>query len=356
MKFKPRFFVNLLAVAALLSPLLVSAPAQAQNRNAAQAAPRIEVFNVDEVNRLVPGTDLNFDIYGTPGGLASLQIEGARRQVILVETEPGQYEGTYTISSSDQIVARSPVTANLRVGNQVTSQFLNESLQTGVGYHSANQAVGLAPRIDRFQVAPMADLRGGSDMRLSLKGSPGGQADVVVQGVRGKIQLPEVSPGEYASVYTIRNRDRIVVNSVVTAHLRLGERLTSAVLNHELLGASIPAQPLVCLDCGTVESINVVEVKGEGGYLGTIGGGVLGAVLGNQVGGGTGRTVAQIAGVLGGAYAGRALEAKSNDRQHFEVRVRLNNGGAQMVSYAAEPGFRVGDKVRVSNGVIERTP
>lgn len=356
MKIKHNYLASLFVAAALLPPALMSSQAQAQGYNNTPVTPRIAVFNVDEVRRLAPGVELNFDIYGTPGGLVTLHIEGAMRNVILVETEPGQYEGTYTINSRDKIAARSPVTANLRVGNQVTSLVLNESLQTGVGYHPVKEVPGLQPRIERFKVAPMADLRGGNDLRMTLNGSPGGKADVTITGVKGKIQLPEVTPGEYVGTYTIRNRDRIVANSAVKAQLKLGERVTSVVWGHDLLNTSVPAQISVCHNCGTVEAINVVEVKGEGGYLGTIGGGVIGAVLGNQVGGGNGRTVAQIAGALGGAYAGRALEAKSNTRKHYEVVVRLQNNTIQTLSYAAEPGFLVGDKVKVNNGTLERNP
>jgi outer membrane lipoprotein SlyB len=180
-----------------------------------------------------------------------------------------------------------------------------------------------------------------------------------IAGAKGKVFLPEVKSGEYANTYTIKTRDHITKNSIVTANMRLGERVTNATLGKPLQSDSAPA-PLqvnrVCATCGVVESVNLIEVKGEGSYLGTIGGGVVGAILGNQVGGGTGRTVAQIAGAVGGAYAGRALEAKSRNTNHFEVLVRMQNGTTQTVSFATEPGFKAGDKVRVNAGVITHTP
>ncbi|OIN91058.1 MAG: hypothetical protein AUJ20_12550 [Comamonadaceae bacterium CG1_02_60_18] len=348
--------VTLMSAAALVLPLtLWSGAVLSQTNTAAQTPPRIEGFNVDEVARLRPGVELNFEIDGTPGGLATLHIAGAKRNLILVEVEPGQYQGTHTISSRDKIAAGSPVTANLRLGNQVTSLVLNESLQKGVGIHCDRVAPGPNLRIDHFNVDPVADLKGGSELYFSVFGTPGGQVDLAIAGARGKVLLPEVKAGEYAGTYTIKNRDRLVRNSVVTANLRLGERVTSATLGKPLQSDNAPA-PLqvsrVCHNCGVVESVNLVEVKGEGGYLGAIGGGVVGAILGNQVGAGNGRTAAQIAGALGGAYAGRALEAKSRNTNHFEVVVRLTNGTAQTVSFAAEPGFKVGDKVRVNAGVI----
>lgn len=355
MKISTKFLTAVLAAAAFLP--LAMYPGSAHAQAAAQAAPRIEGFNVEEVRNLTPGTELNFEFFGTPGGLATLHIEGAKRNLTLVEVEPGQYEGAYTINNRDKIVARSPVTANLRIGNQVASLILQESLKIGVGYHTTKMAPGPQPKIDHFNVDPAADLKGGNELYFSVTGTPGGQVDLAIQGVKGKVLLPEVKNGEYASTYTIRSRDRIVRNSTVTANLRLGERVTSATLGKPLQNVNASVQSSqVCNTCGTVESVNLVEVKGEGGYLGAIGGGVVGALLGSQVGQGTGRTVAQIAGAVGGAYAGRAIEAKSRTTNHHEVVVRLHNGSAQTVSFAAEPGFKVGDKVKINAGVITRAP
>ncbi len=319
--------------------------------------PRIEGFNVEEVARLRPGTELNFEIMGTPGGQATLHIEGAQRTLTLVETGAGQYEGTYTINYRDKIVARSPVTANLRVGNQVESLVLNESLQIGVGVHRPKMASGPQPAIERFSVNPAAELKGGDELQFSLQGTPGGQVDLTIKGVRGKVLLTEVRSGEYAGIYTIRNRDRIQRHSEVIAHLRLGERDTSATLGQALQDSQV-TRPVhtVCQNCGTVESINLIEVKGGGGYLGAIGGGLVGAILGNQVGQGSGRTAAQIAGAVGGAYAGHALEGKSRASSHYEVLVRLQNGSVQTIRFAAAPEFLVGDKVRINDGVLVRNP
>lgn len=352
--------IALIAMAALWLPLaLLPGTASAQTHHSAQTVPRIEGFNVEEVPRLGPGVELNFELDGTPSGLATLHIAGAVRNVTLDEVASGHYVGTYTVNNRDKVVARSPVTANLRVGNQVTSVVLNESLQTGVGFHNTKAAPGPQPTIDHFNVDPAADLKGGSELYFSVFGTPGSQVDLAIAGVKGKVLLPEVKSGEYASTYTIKNRDRVTRNSVVTANLRLGERMTSATLNKALQSDNAP-EPLqvnrVCNNCGVVESVNLVEVKGEGGYLGAIGGGLVGAVLGSQVGDGNGRTAAQIAGALGGAYAGRALEGKSRTANHYEVLVRLHNGTTQTQSYATEPGFKAGDKVTVAGGVISHAP
>lgn len=357
MKITQKFFAAVVAISALMPLALLSGQAHAQQYNQSQATPRIEGFNVDEVRRLAPGVELNFDLYGTPGGLATLRIAGATRNLTLVEVEAGRYEGAYTISDRDRIEARSPVTANLRVGNQVASAVLTESLQVGVGYHSAQAVSGPQPTIERFDVEPVVDLSGGNVLQFTAFGTPGGKMDIAISGVKGKIFLPEVGNGEYAGSYTIRNRDRIASNSLVTANLHMGERITSVTLGKALQSASAPVRAgRVCHNCGTVEAVNRIEVKGEGSYLGTIGGGVVGALLGSQIGAGSGRTAAELAGAVGGAYAGHAIEGKSRTSNHYEVLVRLQNGATQTVTFAAEPGFRVGDKVKINDGVIVRNP
>jgi outer membrane lipoprotein SlyB len=357
MKITQKILGGVVAISALMPLALLPVQAQAQQYNGARAAPRIEGFNVDEVRRIAPGVELNFGLYGTPGGLATLRITGATRNLTLNEVEFGRYEGSYIISSRDKIAARSPVTANLRVGNQVASMILNESLQIGVGPHSKKTMPGPQPKIARFNVVPSADLSGGNGLQFTVYGTPGGKVDLAIDGIRRKVFLPEVNNGEYTGTYMIRSRDRIESNSTVTATLRVNERVTSATLGKALqsVAAAAPARiARICHNCGTVEAVNLIEVKGEGSYLGTVGGGVVGAVLGSQVGGGSGRTVAQIAGAVGGAYAGRAIEANARTANHHEVLVRLQNGATQTVSFATDPGYRVGDKVQINSGVISR--
>lgn len=322
----------------------------------------IRGFNVDEVRRLAPGVELNFDVYGTPGGRVFLQIAGANRNLQLTETEPGQYEGTYTIGNRDRINANSSVTANLRVGNQVTSGVLSESLLRGVGRHDQPRRGDLAnlPRIERFDVRGADDLRPGNELNFMLHGTPGAKVDMTISGTRGVFFLPEVRPGDYEGSYIIRRGDRLASNTPVTANMRINGRVATATLGKPLQAVStVPADtPRVvryCSNCATVEAINVIEVNGDGNYIGTIGGGVVGALLGSQVGSGSGKTAAEVAGALGGAYVGRNIDRK-NDRQtrHFEVVIRFPNGGTQTVQYANDPGLRVGEKVRINEGVLTR--
>ena len=109
-----------------------------------------------------------------------------------------------------------------------------------------------------------------------------------------------------------------------------------------------------CADCGQVVGVTMGTKEGKGGPLGMIGGGVAGALLGNQVGGGTGKTVATIAGAAGGAFAGRKVEEKLRSTKFWSVRVRLDNGEERTVEFDHDPGVASGDLVKVSGSNVTR--
>src|SRR2546427_2514393 len=64
-------------------------------------APRVDGFDVERVLQLSPGVQLNFAVFGTPGGEIELHIDGARAQLMLAEVQAGVYEGSYTINEQD---------------------------------------------------------------------------------------------------------------------------------------------------------------------------------------------------------------------------------------------------------------
>lgn len=358
-----KIVLGLFALAAFLPLPFAAGPAHAQPSTSFAAAPRIDGFDVEPVLQPLPGNELVFILYGSPGGVAAVQIGGATSGLALVETEAGVYEGTYTIRKRDAITAESTATANLRLGNRVASAVLDERL---VGKPWAKRPAGAAvaaaaPKIDRFDIDPPARLVAGEEMILTLSGTPGGTANARIVGVKGKLVLNEIRTGVYEGTYTIKNRDRIASNAAVTGNLRVGDQETSALLGQSLLAssgyqASARQAARLCANCGVVEAINVVEVKGDGSFLGKIAGGVAGVLIGSQVGSGRGTTVAQVAGAVGGAYAGNEIEKKMKTTKHFEVVVRLENGGTQTVSYEAQPGFAVGTKVKIENGALSVVP
>ena len=345
----------LIALFALFPLTLASGVASAQPSAYSTAAPRVGGFDVKQVSKLTPGTELNFSLYGTPGGIAIISIPGATSRLLLEERETGFYEGIYTIKTADRIATNSVVTANLRVGNQVASVVLDEQLIASAAKKTASSG---NTRIDRFEVTPN-QLAAGSDLGFTLYGTPGAKASVRIAGVKGRIFLDETRDGVYEGVYTIQSKDRIASDSKVTANLRLGDSRSSAVLGKSLLATSATGNrraARLCANCGVVEAVNVIEVKGEGNYLGMIAGGLAGALLGHQVGGGSGKTIATVAGAAGGAFAGNEVEKRMKTTTHYEVITRLESGGTQAVSYETEPGFKVGDKVRVENNTLVRNP
>jgi outer membrane lipoprotein SlyB len=245
----------------------------------------------------------------------------------------------------------------------VATDVLSESVvRNGAPRPNRRGDLAAVPRIERFEVRGSEDLGPGNDLGFTVFGTPGARVELTIVGARGVFFLPEVRQGEYAADYTIRRDDRLAPDSRVTATIRSNGRYTTQVLGRPLLAGaphpvatSAPRTARYCTNCATVEAVNVVEVSGDGNYLGTLGGAVVGGLLGNQVGGGDGRKVATVAGAVGGAVVGRNIERNQRRSQRYEVVVRYaGNGATQTLQYENDPGFRTGDAVRVNNGVLSR--
>jgi len=116
--------------------------------------------------------------------------------------------------------------------------------------------------------------------------------------------------------------------------------------------AATPAPAPVCSTCGVVAGVHAISQKGEGSGLGAVAGGLIGGVLGNQIGGGSGKKIATVAGVAGGAYAGHQVEKNMKTTTHYDVVVKMDDGSTRTFSYEAQPGFAVGSKVKVVNGML----
>jgi outer membrane lipoprotein SlyB len=120
--------------------------------------------------------------------------------------------------------------------------------------------------------------------------------------------------------------------------------------------APASASVAVCAECGRVIAVSVTEKEGEGSALGLLGGGAAGALLGHQVGSGTGRTLATVAGALGGAYAGKKIEEKVKTHKVWIVSVQYDEGGRANFEFDRDPGLRVGDAVRKSGDTVLKAP
>ena len=149
-----------------------------------------------------------------------------------------------------------------------------------------------------------------------------------------------------------------------TATLSIADK-TTRVAKNLAAGSIVPtalAQPIptpvtaICEECGVVQAVNVVKVKGKPNFLGAIAAGVGGAALGNQVGKGSGNTAATILGAVGGAVAGREIEKNVKSGHRYDVLVKLDNGSSRTISYDNDPGVKSGAKVQFVADVLHTRP
>ncbi|HSW18520.1 MAG TPA: glycine zipper 2TM domain-containing protein, partial [Ramlibacter sp.] len=125
----------------------------------------------------------------------------------------------------------------------------------------------------------------------------------------------------------------------------------------------------VALEYGRVTGIEVVPagVSPTAGarspnVLGAVVGGVAGAVLGHQIGGGRGRDAATVLGGVAGAAAGSQVggartqpaPATASNVPTYRVNIQTDQGVLRVYEVTATGDLRVGDRVRVENGVIYR--
>ena len=108
-----------------------------------------------------------------------------------------------------------------------------------------------------------------------------------------------------------------------------------------------------CAECGVIESVREIATKGAGSGIGAVGGAVVGGVLGNQVGGGRGQDVMTVVGAVGGALAGNEVEKRVKSTKSYEITVRFDDGTSRVFTEANAPTWRVGDKIKVINGMIQ---
>ena len=121
------------------------------------------------------------------------------------------------------------------------------------------------------------------------------------------------------------------------------------VLMFSLMALAMPMLASAdCFDCGRIKSIEAYTGH-RSGTGGAIAGAVVGGVIGNQVGGGDGKKLATVAGVVGGAYAGKRI-AENSDKTKYRIAVRMEDGRTETVTQSSIKNLRVGTSVRIRNG------
>jgi outer membrane lipoprotein SlyB len=118
--------------------------------------------------------------------------------------------------------------------------------------------------------------------------------------------------------------------------------------------AATPAPPPpICADCGVVEAVQEVQVKGQTTGVGAVAGGVGGAVVGNQFGHGGSKTLSRVLGAVGGAVLGNAVEKNARTTTQYEVAVRMEDGSRRTLTSEQPPAWHAGDKVRLVDDKLQ---
>lgn len=120
--------------------------------------------------------------------------------------------------------------------------------------------------------------------------------------------------------------------------------------------------PVAGTEYGRIVNIEYMPVgtnapAGGNSVLGAIVGGVAGAVLGNQIGSGSGRTAATVLGGVAGAAVGNQVARNQQGvttTPGYRITMQSDQGVIRTYEVPATGDLRVGDRVRIDNGVIYR--
>jgi outer membrane lipoprotein SlyB len=113
------------------------------------------------------------------------------------------------------------------------------------------------------------------------------------------------------------------------------------------------APPPPCQDCGVIASISPIRQQGQAGLVGTLGGAAAGGFAGNQFGKGKGKSAMTALGILGGAFAGRAIEQQATATTQYQVFVNMDTGGQRMVTLPSPNGLVAGVRVHVTGNSVQ---
>ena len=122
--------------------------------------------------------------------------------------------------------------------------------------------------------------------------------------------------------------------------------------------------PVAAVEYGRVTDVRLVSgtpvasASSTRTGVGTVLGAVVGGLLGNQIGGGTGRAAATVLGAVGGGIAGNRIAQNTAPNNYattnpvYQVTVQTDQGVMRAYDVSATGDLRIGDRVRIENGVI----
>ena len=322
-------FHRLVMSAALASGIACAAPLAVAGGpvRAAVAPVSVDGVDVEQVVALGAGLPLNFTVFGTPGALATLRIEGGRRVLELREVEPGVYEGSYVIDGSDAVRPDSRVTATLQKQGAVAYGALDEPLLLAKGTVPwGTLATPGSPLVAAPSPATASPL------------SPA-QAFVAPPAPAPVTPVPP-SAAETTMPMPIAATPRPVPPEAFAT--------TPRPVPPEVFAATPPpSAPAPCSDCAVVESVRAVEVAPRGGVIGAIGGAIAGAILGKELGEAHKQRMLTLLGAIGGGLAGRQIERQATQSTQYDVDLRLADGTLLRRRYEQAPPFAAGATIRL---------
>jgi len=125
--------------------------------------------------------------------------------------------------------------------------------------------------------------------------------------------------------------------------------------------APVSSYPVAGTEYGRIVNVEYLPVgtnaSPNSNILGAVVGGVAGGLLGSTIGAGSGRAAATVLGAVGGAAVGQHL-ARNNQgyttQAGYRITMQTDSGAIRTYEVPATGDLRVGDRVRVDNGVIYR--
>ena len=307
------FLHRLVLTAALAAPLAIGTAAA---HGAVPGTVAIDGVDVEQVDALAAGTALRFAVYGTPDANVTLRIEGGWHALVLPESDPGIYEGTYVIDGRDAIVASSRVTATLQHDGRLATAALAEPLL---------RAALPLPWADAARAPAHGEAAPPAREPVPVAAAPARPPPPVAAAAR-------VPAPSHDATATLPGMPPPVASAGVAAA--------------PVVVARAP-QRATCPDCVLVQSVRLVE-RVPGGPIGAVAGAIAGAVLGKELGEAHHRRMLSLLGAIGGAVAGHEIGRQATQRgARYDVVVRTSDGRSQVLRFERAPSFAPGDTVRL---------
>ncbi|MEJ5991699.1 glycine zipper 2TM domain-containing protein [Ramlibacter sp. PS3R-8] len=123
-----------------------------------------------------------------------------------------------------------------------------------------------------------------------------------------------------------------------------------------------PSGPVVATDSGRIVNIEYLPVgavyRQAPNPMGAVVGGIAGALIGNQFGSGGARAASTVLGGVAGASVGHAIaynNAGVVTQPGYRITMRSDQGYVRTYEVPATGDLRIGDRVRIDNGMIYRS-